>query len=164
MTPHTIALVQGSWAKVQPIAPQAAELFYKNLFEADPLLQQLFKVDMPEQGRKLMQMIGAAVGKLTDLPTLVPILQTLGKRHVGYGVRDSDYAVVGAALLKTLEQGLGPAFTPEVRAAWTEVYGVMHQVMSEAAYGRPTAATGKAKPKSKAKVKPKAVAGRRRAA
>lgn len=149
MNPRTISLVQDSWAKVQPIAPQAAELFYKNLFAADPLLQSLFKVDMPEQGKKLMQMIGAAVGKLNDLPTLVPILQTLGKRHVGYGVRDADYPVVGAALLKTLEQGLGAAFTPEVRAAWTEVYGVMHQVMSEAAYGH--AAAPKAAPKAKRK-------------
>lgn len=145
MNPQSVTLVQQSWAKVAPIAPQAAELFYNNLFTADPTLKALFKADMPEQGKKLMQMIGAAVGKLTDLATLVPILQNLGKRHVGYGVRDSDYPVVGAALLKTLEQGLGPAFTPEVKAAWTEVYGVMHQVMSEAAYGKPKAAKPAAK-------------------
>ena len=80
-----------------------------------------------------MQMIGAAVGKLGDLDTLVPILQGLGRRHVAYGVQDAHYDTVGAALLLTLSQGLGEGFTPAVRAAWTEVYGVMAKVMKDAA-------------------------------
>jgi hemoglobin-like flavoprotein len=83
MQQHTITLVQDSWQKVATIAPQTAELFYQNLFTADPSLKPLFKGDMPEQGKKLLQMIGAAVGKLNDLPALVPILQGLGKRHAG---------------------------------------------------------------------------------
>jgi methyl-accepting chemotaxis protein len=125
--------VQDSWQKVAAIAPQAAELFYQNLFAADPSLKPLFKGEMPEQGKKLMQMIGAAVGKLNDLPTLVPILQGLGKRHAGYGVEDSHYQTVGAALLKTLGQGLGADFTEEVKEAWTAVYTVMADVMVAAA-------------------------------
>ena len=133
MKPQTIQLVQDSWKQVLPIAPQAADLFYKNLFAADPSLQRLFKGDMAQQGKKLMQMIGAAVGKLNDLDALIPILKGLGKRHAGYGVKDAHYATVGAALLLTLSQGLGNAFTPAVKAAWTEVYGVMAQVMQGAA-------------------------------
>ncbi|AZP12638.1 HAMP domain-containing protein [Undibacterium parvum] len=132
MKQETIQLVQQSWQEVAKIAPQAAELFYKNLFEADPSLQRLFKGDMQAQGKKLMQMIGAAVGKLNDLDSLVPILQSLGKRHAGYGVKDAHYQTVGAALLKTLAQGLGSAFTPSHKAAWTEVYGVMASVMMKA--------------------------------
>lgn len=133
MQQQTITLVQDSWQKVAAIAPQAAELFYQNLFEADPSLKPLFKGEMPEQGKKLMQMIGAAVGKLNDLPALVPILQGLGKRHAGYGVEDSHYQTVGAALLKTLGQGLGADFTEEVKQAWTAVYTVMADVMVAAA-------------------------------
>lgn len=133
MQQHTITLVQDSWQKVAAIAPQAAELFYQNLFAADPSLKPLFKGEMPEQGKKLMQMIGAAVGKLNDLPALVPILQGLGKRHAGYGVEDSHYQTVGAALLKTLGQGLGADFTEEVKEAWTAVYTVMADVMVAAA-------------------------------
>lgn len=132
MDQNTVTLVQDSWKQVAPIAPTAAKLFYDNLFTADPGLKPLFKGDMVAQGAKLMQMIGAAVGKLNDLGTLVPILQGLGKRHVAYGVADSHYATVGGALLKTLEQGLGPAFTPAVKSAWTEVYGVMADVMIKA--------------------------------
>ena len=135
MEQQTVELVQGTWKSVAAIAPQAAELFYQNLFEADPRLKPLFKGNMPEQGKKLMQMIGAAVGKLNDLRTLVPILENLGKRHVAYGVKDEHYATVGGALLKTLEQGLGEAFTPEVKAAWASVYGVMADVMIAASKG-----------------------------
>jgi hemoglobin-like flavoprotein len=132
MNKETVNHVQQSWAKVVPIAPEAAALFYNNLFTADPSLKPLFKGDMNEQGKKLMQMIGAAVGKLGDLDTLVPILQGLGKRHGTYGVVPAHYGTVGSALLMTLSQGLGSAFTPAVKEAWTEVYGVMAKVMIEA--------------------------------
>lgn len=132
MDKHTVTLVQSTWQQVAAIAPQAAALFYQNLFEADPNLQPLFKGNMEEQGKKLMQMIGAAVGKLDALDQLVPILQNLAKRHVDYGVQASHYATVGAALLKTLEQGLGGAFTAEVKAAWSTVYGIMADVMISA--------------------------------
>lgn len=133
MDPKVIELVQGSWRSVEPIAPQAAALFYGKLFEADPALKGLFKGDMAQQGAKLMQMIGAAVRGLDDVPALLPVLQALGARHQGYGVKSQDYEVVGAALLDTLAQGLGEAFTTEVRQAWTSVYQTMAGVMIQAA-------------------------------
>lgn len=132
MNQHTVTLVQDSWKQVAGIAPQAAALFYQNLFEADPSLKPLFRGDMTEQGKKLMQMIGAAVGKLNDLDTLVPVLQGLAIRHDGYGVKESHYQTVGGALLKTLEQGLGDAFTADVKDAWASVYGTMSNVMINA--------------------------------
>jgi len=129
MEQQTITLVQDSWAKVLPIAPAAGALFYANLFEADPSLKALFKGDMTKQASKLMQMIDAAVAKLNDLDPLVPVLQQLGQRHATYGVLPAHYDTVGAALLKSLEQGLGPAFTPATKEAWTAVYGLMASVM-----------------------------------
>lgn len=133
MTPMEIKLVQESFAQVAPIAPQAAALFYDNLFEADPALKPLFKGDMQAQGAKLMQMIAVAVGKLSDLDTLVPALQSLGKRHVAYGVKSAHYDTVGAALLLTLSQGLGEAFTAEVKSAWISAYTLMASTMIDAA-------------------------------
>jgi hemoglobin-like flavoprotein len=133
MTSESIRLVQTSWQTVLPIADQAATLFYGRLFELDPSLRVLFRGDMAEQGKKLMQMITVAVKSLTNLDQVIPAVQALGRRHVGYGVTDAHYSTVGMALLWTLEQGLGAGFTPEVRAAWTETYTTLATVMKDAA-------------------------------
>lgn len=129
MTPMQKSLVQRSFERIVPIADTAAALFYGRLFELDPALRGLFKNDMQEQGRKLMTMIGLAVQRLDQLETLGPTLADLGRRHIAYGVRDTDYATVAQALLWTLEQGLGDDFTPELREAWTIVYGVLAGAM-----------------------------------
>lgn len=137
MESTTVALVQGSFEKVKPIAPAAAEIFYSKLFELDPTLRPLFpsgEEAMKTQGNKLMTMLAAAVAGLSNLDALVPVLQDLGKRHVTYNVEPSHYDTVGAALLSTLEAGLGDDFTPEVKAAWASVYGTMSTVMIEASY------------------------------
>jgi hemoglobin-like flavoprotein len=130
---HTIQLVKESFDLVEPIAPQAAALFYANLFALDPSVKPLFRGDMIVQGERLMQMIGVAVSKLGQPEVLIPALQALGQRHAGYGVRDAHYDAVGVALLATLRQGLGVAFTDEVEEAWTGVYGVIASTMKEAA-------------------------------
>jgi hemoglobin-like flavoprotein len=129
MTPAEKNLVQTSFAKVAPIADQAASLFYGRLFEMDPTLRPLFKGDLGEQGKKLMQMIAFCVKGLDALDQLVPAVQNLGKRHAGYGVTDAHYDTVGGALLWTLEQGLGPEFTPDVKSAWTTVYVLLASTM-----------------------------------
>jgi hemoglobin-like flavoprotein len=78
-------------------------------------------------------MIATAVANLHQVAAILPAVQELGKRHVGYGVTDKHYEPVGAALLWTLEQGLGPAFTPAVKDAWTETYVTVAGVMKAAA-------------------------------
>lgn len=133
MTPEQATLVKSSWAKVVPIKEQAAAMFYGKLFEIDPALKAMFKGNMEEQGRKLMTVINFAVNGLDRIEAIVPAVQDLGKRHVAYGVKDKDYDTVGAALLWTLEQGLGAEFTAEVKAAWTAVYGVLATTMKQAA-------------------------------
>ena len=130
-------LVQESWEKVKPIAETAAELFYGKLFELDPDLKPLFaNSDMKEQGKKLMVMIGTAAKGLDTLGELIPAVQKLGERHVGYGVKAEHYDTVGAALLDTLAKGLGEDFTPEAEEAWTITYTTLATVMKEASYGR----------------------------
>jgi hemoglobin-like flavoprotein len=129
MDAQTIALVQTSFEKVIPIADVAADLFYNRLFELDPSLRQMFGADLTEQKKKLMQILAVAVRGLGRLDEIVPAVQALGRRHAGYHVRPEHYATVAAALLWTLEQGLGADFTPELKAAWTEVYMVLANTM-----------------------------------
>jgi hemoglobin-like flavoprotein len=133
MTPAQRLLVQKTFAQVVPIADTAASLFYGRLFEIDPALRPLFKGDLAEQGRKLMQMIGVAVNGLDRLDQIVPAVQQLGIRHAAYGVKEEHYSTVAVALLWTLEQGLGAGFTPEVKDAWTAAYTVLATTMQQAA-------------------------------
>ena len=126
-------LVQVTFDSIAPIADDAAALFYRRLFELDPSLRAMFRGDMAEQRRKLMNMIGAAVRGLDRLEQLVPVVQDLGRKHVGYGVEDRHYGTVGEALLWTLEKGLGSAFTPQVKEAWATVYGLLASTMQNAA-------------------------------
>ncbi len=133
MTIEQIDLVQNSFKLVEPIADDAAALFYDRLFTLDPSVRPLFKHDMKEQGRKLMQTLSVVVKGLKRLDTILPAVQDLGRRHVDYGVKDEHYDTVGAALLWTLGQGLGESFTPEVEEAWTTAYGLLAGAMKEAA-------------------------------
>ncbi|HAV64020.1 MAG TPA: hemin receptor [Verrucomicrobiales bacterium] len=133
MTPEQVTLVQNSWEKVVPISETAAALFYGRLFETDPSLRPMFRGDMAEQGRKLMIMITTVVRGLHNLGALVPAVQELGRRHGGYGVKDEHYATVGGSLIWTLEQGLGPEFTPETKAAWIQAYTILADTMKAAA-------------------------------
>ena len=134
MTPTQIELIRNSWASVEPIADVAATLFYDRLFEQDPAVRRLFRrTDMAAQKKNLMQTLTVVVKGIDRLDALVPAVQALGRRHAGYGVRPEHYDLVGAALLWTLEQGLGDAFTDDVREAWAIAYGTLAAVMVAAA-------------------------------
>jgi len=133
LTANDIMLVRACFARVVPIKNAAADLFYDRLFEVAPQLRRIFPADLRAQKLKLMGMLATAVGGLNDLEALVPKVKALGARHVGYGARAADYNVVGEVLLWTLERGLADAFTPEVRDAWTKVYGVLAATMQAGA-------------------------------
>jgi len=133
VTSRQKTLVQDSFAGLAPVLEDATALFYGRLFELDPAVRRMFPEDMTMQRRKLAQMLTAAVKGLDRLEQLVPVVQDLGRRHAGYGVTERHYDTVGAALLWTLEKGLGRTFTPELKDAWTDVYGLLATVMKEAA-------------------------------
>ena len=133
MNTINVGLVQRTWDMMAPIADEASRMFYDRLFELDPSLRPMFHGDMQEQGRKLMTMLKIVVNGLTRLDQLVPAVEQLGRRHVRYGVRDEHYDTVAAALIWTLQQGLGVAFTPEVEQAWVAAYTLLAGTMKAAA-------------------------------
>jgi hemoglobin-like flavoprotein len=140
VTPTDVALVQSSFRRIAPTAEQAGALFYARLFELDPTLRELFRGDMRQQGRKLMSMLGTAVSSLERLEMLISIVRAFGARHHRYGVFAEHYATVGAALIWTLQKGLGPEFTPAVANAWSTTYSFLANIMIEAQRGaRPAA-------------------------
>jgi hemoglobin-like flavoprotein len=133
MTSHQIDLVRASHALVAPIGPQVAAVFYDRLFTADPALRRFFKGDIDIQGERLLAMIGAAVHLLDRPDSLLPALRVLGVRHAGCGVRAAHYATIAGVWLDTLAAALGPAFSAEVRAAWSAMVDMVSCAMIEAA-------------------------------
>jgi nitric oxide dioxygenase len=132
-TESEIALVRETWAPVAEDPAAAAALFYGRLFETAPEVKPLFKGDMEEQGRKLMQMINIAVQNMQDVERIIPALEKLGVEHAAFGAEPEHYPVVGSVLLDTLSAALGDAFTDEARAAWGKTYGALSSVMIQAA-------------------------------
>jgi hemoglobin-like flavoprotein len=133
MKPETQRLVRESWAQFEPVAERLAPFFYEKLFELDPEARRLFaKTDMEAQGRKVMLMFGEIVRTLDQPEALIAEVADLGRRHVHYGVQDYQYDSLGTALIWTLERGLGPAFSNDVRNAWTEAYLLVAAVVRRA--------------------------------
>lgn len=134
MSPDQKKIVQETWRQVVPIADTASTLFYERLFEIDPEVRALFGgVDMAGQRKKLIHALALVVGAIDRIEDFVPDLKALGRRHAAYGVTDRHYETVGAALLWTLEKGLGAAWTPDAKAAWTAAYGFIAEVMRHGA-------------------------------
>ena len=132
MTPRQIELVKTSFAKIAPMKEQAAELFYCRLFELDPSLRLMFRSDMTEQKQKLMAALAMVVAGLDKLEALLPGVKEMGRRHHhDYGVQKRHYAVVGAALLWTLEIGLGGGWSKELAEAWSAAYNALADAMME---------------------------------
>ncbi len=128
-----IQYVQESFAQVKPISDQVATLFYERLFELDPNLRPYFKGDLSEQKERLMTTLTFVVVGLERPESILPAVQALGKRHMGYGVQESHYKTVGTALLWALRECLGDAFTAEVEAAWIAAYSLLANTMFAAA-------------------------------
>jgi hemoglobin-like flavoprotein len=128
-----ILAVKNSWSYVILHSEEAGELFYGRLFELEPSLRAMFKGDLKAQSKKLMDMVTLVVAKLQKLEDIETEVKALGQRHVRYGTRPEHYAVVGEALLWTLENGLGPRWNEEVKQAWTEVYTILASAMIKAA-------------------------------
>lgn len=132
MTPDQIALVRESFARIAPQRETVAARFYEKLFDIDPSVRPLFRGDLRAQGTKLMAALGAVVASLDDLGPVLDGVRDLARRHVRYGVEERHYASVGQALMATLQEGFGPAFTPALREAWAIAYGALSGAMIDA--------------------------------
>jgi len=141
LTEEDKAIVQRTWQLVIPIGETAADLFYKRLFELEPRYRKLFNEDLEAQKRKLITMLAFIVqaldwnpnewqSEIDETSDLFLVVMAMGRRHYDlYSVPDESYQTVGEALLWTLNYGLGEAFTPQAREAWTKVYVVVSGTM-----------------------------------
>lgn len=133
MTSDQVQIIRQSFAELAIHQEVGALVFYRRLFDIDPTLRPLFKGDIREQAKKLTDMLAALIGMLESPAGLVAELKAMGARHAGYGVKDEHYTTVGTALLDMLAVTLDRKFTPEVREAWTALYGAVESTMKAGA-------------------------------
>ncbi|CAE7207530.1 hmp [Symbiodinium microadriaticum] len=134
LTPDETELIRSSFRVVSQDSQQAANRFYRILFERSPHLRHMFLNDMEQQGGMLMSKLGLIVAELQNIPGLVPVLEDLALRHVAYGVKPQHYPLVGDALIRMLAEVLGEDFTPQTRAAWVKAYDDVSRLMIRSAY------------------------------
>nr|AUV50087.1 globin-like protein [Exaiptasia diaphana] len=146
LTAQQIELVRDTWKDVKQDLEGHGVTFYTRLFTEHPETQQLFTFRDVEgidklkeddrfkfQAKRVMEMVGAAVDGLDDVPSLAGVLKDLGARHVKWNVKEEHYGPVGEALVFTLQTGLTEKFTTEVKEAWLAVYGIVADNMKAGA-------------------------------
>ena len=133
MTPEQITLVQSSFERLGPDLPVLTVRFYQELFERNPALRPLFTTDMAEQRVKFAQKLTEIVQSIPRLGELLIHTRALGARHVGYGVRATDYQTVGDSLLAALAATLGDEFDAQTREAWVLAFNIVAETMLEGA-------------------------------
>ena len=138
MTPEQITLVQSSFERLGPDLPAVTARFYEELFQRDPALRPLFTTDMAEQRVKFAQKLTEIVQSIPRLDQLLVHTRALGARHVGYGVRATDYQTVGDSLIAAIAAVLGEEFDAATREAWVLAFNIVAETMLEgAAAARP---------------------------
>ena len=133
MTEDKKRLVRATFARAERIPEVVGLVFYRRLFELDPALRPLFRHNIHEQSLKLMSTLKMAVESLEQTKEILGVLQSLGRRHIQYGVKEEHYDTVGTALLWALEQSLGDDFSPSAHTAWSELYSQIADIMKDAA-------------------------------
>ena len=130
--PDTAFIVQTTFERLSGWSEQAADLFYRTLFDIEPSVRALFKdTDMTLQGQKFMSMLTTMVNGFDHLEKVAPYLKRLGDTHRGYGVQPEHYEIVGTALLATVERMTGDKLDDSVRHAWEHFYTQIVDVMLE---------------------------------
>ena len=138
MTPEQIDLIQRSFDRIWPVRRKLAGLFYSRFFELAPDAHRLFPADLERQHLKLMDMIAAIVGALDQRELFQSLISHSGRQHAQFGVKPLHFVAFGDALIWSLEQQFGPAFTPELKRAWIALYDAVQSEMMRAGQIRAT--------------------------
>lgn len=132
MNETEIRLLKSSWRLLQRVDPALiGDVFYTKLFTESPALRKLFPKNMDEQQVKLIEMLNYIVVNIDKMDSLVEDIAAMAKRHVDYGAKPIHYQKVGAALLWTLEKGLGNDWNEKTAKAWENCYKMLADKMLE---------------------------------
>ncbi|HYX97924.1 MAG TPA: globin domain-containing protein [Geodermatophilus sp.] len=121
-------------ATLPPVADHIGEIarrFYQHMFAARPeLLDGLFNRGNQAEGTQQVALAGsvaAFASALVKSPEELPeqLLNRIAHKHASLGLHPDQYRIVHEHLFWAIADVLGDAVTPEVAAAWDEVYWLM---------------------------------------
>ncbi|QEO14426.1 oxidoreductase [Agromyces intestinalis] len=127
------AALQRTWALAETLGDEVPLYFYSHLFLSHPEVRSMFPVSMATQRDRLVGALGRIVSSVDELDEVTAFIQQLGRDHRRFQAVAAHYDAVGASLLATLEHFLGELWTEELAADWAAAYGVIAQVMLQAA-------------------------------
>ncbi|MFC4500428.1 MULTISPECIES: globin domain-containing protein [Streptomyces] len=131
LSEQSVATVRATLPAVGGAIGEITPLFYRNLFAAHPeLLRDLFNRGNQANGTQQQALAGSIAAFATALvehPEQRPdaMLGRIAHKHASLGIRPEQYAIVHEHLFAAIAEVLGAAVTPEVAAAWDEVYWLM---------------------------------------
>jgi methyl-accepting chemotaxis protein len=132
--------LETSFDLLAPRGEELVETFYARLFAAAPAVRPLFTGDERRRRAMLLQALLLVRRSLRDLDALVPVLRTLGARHVAYGARPEHYPVVADALIAAMAELAGDAWCERYALAWERALTVVAGAMLDGAAELPRAA------------------------
>jgi nitric oxide dioxygenase len=128
-------IVQATLPVVGEHIQEIASRFYAHMFQEHPeLLDGLFNRGNQADGRQQQALAGsvaAFAGFLVNDPTHLPdhLLSRIAHKHVSLGLSPEQYEIVHDNLMWAIVDVLGDAVTPDVAAAWDEVYWLMANML-----------------------------------
>lgn len=133
LSAEDVRLVQASLPAVRSLELPTASSFYENLFALEPELRRLFREDLTGQGMRFLGALTTIAEALDDPEALETEIEDLARAHATVGVRPQDFDTMGAALLVTLGETLGPDFDERLRSAWRAAYELVAREMVDRA-------------------------------
>ncbi|GAA1139012.1 globin domain-containing protein [Nesterenkonia lutea] len=127
LSSESTIVVEQTAGVVAEYAEEISKLFYADMFDAHPELLNVFNQAnqaVGEQPKALAASVVAFAVHLIDpaAPNFTPVMRRIAHKHVSLGIQAAQYLIVGRYLLAAVKKVLGEAITPQVAAAWDEVY------------------------------------------
>jgi hemoglobin-like flavoprotein len=133
MTEAQLQRIADSFALIEKRMPELTAAFYVRLFAVLPEARPLFRIDIDIQSQHLAAALALIIHNLRLWDVLEPSLMDLGAGHAQVGVRPEHYPVVCRTMVDTLRQGLGPSWSTQLQADWTDVLERLSRIMMQGA-------------------------------
>lgn len=134
LAPRTIELVKSTIPLLESAGVAITEHFYQRMFRCNPELKNIFNMSNQQSGRQqfaLFNAIAAYAHNIEQPAVLKAAIERIAHKHASLLVQPEHYDIVGHHLLETIQELAPDAFTPEVKAAWAEAYGLLAKLFIE---------------------------------